>query len=260
LKAGYFFSIFPAPTRSGNIYKLKCLSFILEHPDHGVMIFDTGTPSDSELALFLKESFNINCEAVSWVFNTHIHPDHVGGNHLFKNAKIVLSRKDFEESERIARVVFDNKDLKHYLHTNFTGYHKTFDDFETEQMKLYTKNYWSEEKIGINSRTLYIEDTPKIPDFINIIPTSGHTTFHHSYKIKGKTADYFITGDAVSSRLILNGGKENRLTEPHMDFDKFFESLAFFENQKAFLIPGHDRPFFSTTKQTIKENIFDIDL
>lgn len=53
------------------------------------ILIDTGSPIyESKLIVALKEIY-IKPEEISWIIETHLHPDHVGNNHLFKNAKIV---------------------------------------------------------------------------------------------------------------------------------------------------------------------------
>jgi glyoxylase-like metal-dependent hydrolase (beta-lactamase superfamily II) len=257
LKAGYLFTLFPAPTRNGEVFNLKCMSLVIIDANYGTMIFDTGSPHNPEEFLYsLKHEFDINPDDVKWIFNTHIHPDHIGANSYFKKAKIVFSRNDFEFSRNIAEVVFSDGDLMSYLHEKCPGYRNSFDDFETDNMKYFIKKYWDEEKIGIKSNPSFIEDVPDIPDFIKVIPSFGHTYFHYCFLIKNDLKDIFVTGDAVSTRLTLNGNREIRLLEPHMDFDKYFSTLEKFQEYDGIFVPGHDRPFFSKTKDKIKEQIF----
>ena len=144
MKFGYLFTDFGSKTKNDGYYILKCLSFIVIDPIYGAMIFDTGSPQDIDnLVLQLKKHFNIAPSDIKWVFNTHIHPDHLGANSIFKNAKIIFSRKDFEFSQEMAEVAFSDGDLLQFLLDRCPGYKNYFDDFEANQTKYYLKNYWS---------------------------------------------------------------------------------------------------------------------
>ena len=65
-----------------------------------LIIFDTGFPEGNELADAL-DTLLLDRDDFTYVFNTHIHIDHYGGNRLFRNARNILSKRDyfFSESE-----------------------------------------------------------------------------------------------------------------------------------------------------------------
>jgi len=258
MEFGYFFSDFPSETKDGVKYFLKCLTFVVLSEKYGTILFDTGSPSDSEkLVNILYNKFNIKPEDVKWVFNTHIHPDHVGNNYLYTNAKIILSKRDFEFALAIAEASYKEKDFLSYLHNKCPGYITSFTDFEAEQTKNYIKKYWSVEKIGIGKNAIYIEDNPEIPEFITIIPSFGHTFYHYSYLLNFNDKKIIITGDAISNRLVLDKeDKDVRFLEPHMDFKLYFESLDKLSLNKCLFAPGHDRPFYSNTGIGIKKSKF----
>ena len=260
MEFGYFFSDFPSETREGVKYFLKCLTFLVISEKYGPILFDTGSPSDSEkVKNILYNRFNLKPEDIKWVFNTHIHPDHVGNNYLFTNAKIVLSKKDFEFANDIAIASYKEQNFLQYLHNKCPGYKTSFTEFEANQTKNYIKTYWSIEKIGIGKNAIYIEDKPEIPDFIKIIPSFGHTFFHYCYLIEIENKKIIISGDAVSNRLVLNEEeKDYRLLEPHMDFNLYFDSLLMLNKYTCLFAPGHDRPFYSNTALSIKKSKFSI--
>lgn len=258
MEFGYFFSDFPSEARSGIKYFLKCLTFIVLSDKYGPILFDTGSPADSEKVInILYNKFNLTPKDVTWIFNTHIHPDHVGNNNLYTNAKIVLSKKDFEFALNIANASYSSSNFLEYLHTKCPGYKTSFTEFEANQTKNYIKTYWSIEKIGIGKNAIYIEDNPIIPEFINIIPTAGHTFYHYCYILNFENKKIIITGDALSNRLVLDEEDKNiRFLEPHMDFNLYFQSLDFLKKEKCLFVPGHDRPFYSETGIGIKKYKF----
>lgn len=54
-----------------------------------LILIDSGSPIyESKLLSALEKNF-IKPEDINWLIGTHLHPDHVGNNHLFKNAKII---------------------------------------------------------------------------------------------------------------------------------------------------------------------------
>lgn len=259
MKFGYCFTDFPYNTKNEGIKYLKCTSFVLIDENYGPILFDTGSVFDNTtLTVFLKKNFNLSPDDIRWVFITHIHPDHIGANKFFRKAKLVLSKKDYEFSDKIANVVFADQDLLKYLHENCPGYISSFGQFETERMKKQILKHWNKETIGIDLNPLYIEDSPNIPDFIKIIPTKGHTFYHYSYLIDINPVNILVSGDALSMRMILRESFEDRFLEPHMDFDLYFKSLSKLKKKNTLIIPGHDRPFFSNTLKPIRKNCFNI--
>ena len=260
MKAGYVFTNFPYLSGRNEKKYLKCTSFVLVDKNYGPMIFDGGSVYDSlTLINFLKENFNLTPSDIQWVFTTHIHPDHIGANRFFKNAKLIISKKDYEFARDIANVVFEGGNLLEYLHKNCPGYRTSFSEFEAKRMKMQIEDKWSEKNVGINLNPCYIEDSPIIPDFIKIIPTPGHTFHHYSFLITTNNSKILVAGDALSMRLILRDNHEERLLEPHMDFDKYFNSLEIIKKYDCLIIPGHDRPFFIKSLKAIRKNYFLID-
>ncbi len=261
MEFGYFFTDFPSETREGVKYFLKCLTFIVLSEKYGPIVFDTGSPSDSEkIVHILYNRFNLKPEDIQWVFNTHIHPDHVGNNHLYTKAKIVLSKKDFDFALDIANASYTEDNFLQYLYNKCPGYKTSFTEFEANQTKNYIKTYWSTERIGIGKNAIYIENNIKIPAFIQIIPCYGHTFYHYCYLLTFENKKIIVTGDALSNRLVLDeDDKEGRLLEPHMDFNLYFESLDRLKKEKALFVPGHDRPFSSESGIGIKKYKFNLD-
>jgi glyoxylase-like metal-dependent hydrolase (beta-lactamase superfamily II) len=259
LKASYIFTNFPIFSKTLGKRYLICTSFLIFSPKYGAILFDTGSPYDTDSLLsFINKNYDLSPLDIKWVFNTHIHPDHVGANGFFKKANIILSRKDLNFAAHIAEVVFQNKNLLAYLHANCPGYINTFDDYEAENMKKYIKDCWSDEKLGLNLNPKFIEDNPEIPDFIKIIPSFGHTFNHYSYLLELENINILVSGDALSMRMILKENHDNRYQEPHMDFDSYFKSLDIIKKFSGLIIPGHDRPFFSNTLRSIRKNCFDL--
>ena len=82
MEFGYYFTDFPYNTKNEGTKYLKCTSFIIKDNEYGPIIFDTGSIYDYNTLLdFLKKQFNLLPNDIRWVFITHIHPDHILGEH-----------------------------------------------------------------------------------------------------------------------------------------------------------------------------------
>lgn len=258
MKIGYYFTDFPEFLVSGELKFLKAPVFLYIDDTYGAMLFDTGSIYDTKsLLFFLKNYAKLNPEDIRWIFITHMHPDHTGGNRLFKNAKIVMSRKEYEFTNGIASVVFNNGNLLSYLHEKCPGYKNYFTQHEADNMQRYIENYWSEESLGFHLNPVFIEDNPVIPEVIRILPTFGHTFYHYSYIIELEKIKILIAGDALSMRMILREEEQDeRLLEPHMDFNSYFNSLNEIRKFNGIIVPGHDRPFFSNTLKSLRHHLY----
>jgi glyoxylase-like metal-dependent hydrolase (beta-lactamase superfamily II) len=259
LTAGYFFTDFPYYDKQNNLNSLKCLSFIIIHPVYGPMIFDTGSSYNTDQMVDnLYTFFNLHPDDFKWVFNTHIHPDHMGSNFLFKNATIVFSKKDYEMEEKISKILSTYGDIKSFFKNHCPGYENFYDDDEIVRMRKISNDCWSSERIGMKLNVKFIEDSPSIPPFIKIFRSPGHTHHHYSFKIAHNNKNIYITGDAVSNRQVIRSDINQRMEEPHMDINAYFCTLSEFMKFEGIFIPGHDRPFQFPSRKSIKDNVFEI--
>jgi len=259
LKAGYILTRYPFITQNG-IQSIRCFSFVIYSEKYGGIIFDTGSPDESDIFIDkLKKDFNLYPEDIKWVFNTHlIHPDHIGANNLFKNAEFVYSKNEIRD----VCYIYDKalncsiKDIVTLFHIKYPGYKINCFDFEAESLKIYADKHWPLIKEVIEKNALYIEDNPQIPDFIKIIHTPGHTYNHYSFVIDERI---MISGDALSMRLVLDIKKPQDNFEPHMDFDEYLNTINKIKEFKGLIVPGHDKPFYADTCLSIDKKVFMLD-
>lgn len=61
---------------------------------NGNVLVDTGTGANKEYLFSKLRENGVEPENIELIVNTHCHFDHVGGNHLFPNAKIAIHRLD----------------------------------------------------------------------------------------------------------------------------------------------------------------------
>lgn len=92
--------------------EIPSYGILIEHPD-GLVLFDTGTPMDSaypeiipgpEFGLTWTEedtipsrlaSVGYTPEDIKYVVVSHLHMDHAGDLHLFKNAEVIVSETEY---------------------------------------------------------------------------------------------------------------------------------------------------------------------
>ncbi|MBN2545318.1 MAG: MBL fold metallo-hydrolase [Spirochaetes bacterium] len=256
MKFGYYFTDFPEFSKNEGVKFLKSSVYLIYSEIEGPMLFDTGSVYDTKsLIFFLKNYFNLNPEDINWIFITHLHPDHVGGNRLFKNAKIILSKNEYMFANSIAKTVFNKGNLLKFLLDNCPGYKNFFTQETADNMQRYIENYWSDESLGLHFNHYFIEDNPVIPEIIKILPTFGHTFNHYSYVIENKDLNILIAGDALSMRMVMRDEDEQRFFEPHMDFNLYFKSLKLIKKFEGIIAPGHDRPFYSKNLKSLRNHI-----
>lgn len=265
MRAGYICTNFSLPREKGSPVIIKSFSFLLIHNTYGPIIFDSGAPSEAEsFKAQLKEQFGITPEDINWLFNTHLHPDHIGCNRLCTNAKVFFSGTDFEYTHKMVEIAYNDGDLLTYLQ-NLTGdYKNSITEFDAERIRYFIKTYYPPDQfrtlMGVrDNRALVMEQGAEIPDFITVIRTPGHTVGSLSYKISCGPADFYVTGDAVSNRYAFLSGIKETPRESAMDREKYGESLKMLAQCKGYIVPGHDRPFNSRSLKSIRKCPFELE-
>lgn len=83
------------------------IAYYLEGPEHKIMVDTGGAMPDGvrwmpywrregETPFEALRSIGVSPEDIDIVINTHLHWDHAGNNHLFKNAKFFVQRREHE--------------------------------------------------------------------------------------------------------------------------------------------------------------------
>lgn len=113
----------------------------------------------------LKDA-DITLEEIDTLIYTHLHNDHAGFSHLFKNARIIIQKKEWD------------------LLLNPLPYMMVRRDFDFEVIP--------ELKAG---NTLLIDGDIDITDGVRVLTTPGHTIGHKSVAVNTKKGAVVIVGD-----------------------------------------------------------------
>ncbi len=239
---------------------LKTAFFVLNDTKHGTILFDTGSPYESKRSLELLDTrFGIRPEDVRWVFFTHLHPDHTGLMHQLPNATFVGSAKEFALFDEVAIYLKQGGQMVDILRKLSPNYHKRFEGIESDPMlQEYVLDFWDDKNFHI--KRLAIEECKgRIPEFITPISTHGHFVDCHSYHLKRAHHEFMVTGDALSSRMAFREDIDSQNGEMQLFPEAYVQSKRSLLQFEGIIIPGHDRPFFTDTLESLRKNCFDID-
>ncbi|WP_459195450.1 MBL fold metallo-hydrolase [Wukongibacter baidiensis] len=110
--------------------KFNATSVIIKHREEGYVLFDTGYSRrvfEKDLKMYLYRFFNptfceiedeikahlirdgVALDEVKNVVISHLHPDHIGGLHFFKNSRFIISKEINEKykNNRLRNIIFD---------------------------------------------------------------------------------------------------------------------------------------------------------
>jgi ribonuclease BN (tRNA processing enzyme) len=115
----HLYSLLVPVAVSQSKYRFKFLSAAtVVETSSELVIFDTGFPDGEELIKGLQD-FGLHPDDFGWVFNTHVHIDHFGGNYRFKNAKKVVSRRDYLFQKRWTEALLKTRNKLSYIERSF---------------------------------------------------------------------------------------------------------------------------------------------
>ncbi len=211
--------------------------------DEGNILFDTGlhsggikdpsgTWSDRAIKLCAPQlksedaienrlrEIDMRLEDIHYVVDSHLHWDHIGGNRLFTNSKIIVQRAEF----RFAHYPDS------YAQASFLKNHFDLPDLRYE----------------------LIEGDKKIFDGVHLLLSHGHTPGHQSLLVRlKKTGTVILPGDAIPTRENL---EKNLLPGPVWSAEAAYHSLLRLkdvtqrENGQIFFC--HDAEFAAIAKKS----------
>ncbi len=176
----------------------------------GIYLIDTGTYNTRKILLERLLELGISSTAVNGILLTHSHFDHIENIELFPNAKIYISKLEYDYA--LSREPEKRGDL--YVAKTIL------------------------EKASAEKRVIPIEDNEEVIPGLIAISLPGHTPGSMGYLIKD--AEAIIVGDAVKNAY------EYNKREPGLVFsslNEWIQSIDKISRLASIVIPGHDAPF-----------------
>lgn len=216
-------------------------STLVEFDDGSLAIIDTGMADNPDL-LEQLEDMGYRPSDFSLVLNTHLHPDHIGGNRHFTNARIFISRKELAYYQSLEGLRLASGEAtaipKNVLH---------------QEMQKMRERYPMAELIGVLDQVEFLEDHPLLPWDIKLISAAGHSIDDRAVFLQGRTKNVLVAGDALYHRDLW---RDPSLPDIHLSEDLFRRSARQLSKFKGIIIPGHDFAFDNETRAYLAANKF----
>lgn len=226
-------------------------STVIEFDDGPLAIIDTGMSGNPDLLENLEEAGYSPLD-FSLVINTHIHPDHVGGNRLFKNARILISRQELTYEQNCNRVLRETEDPVAALRR--LGRH--VDDRElvlSRELKRLAEECPADELVGDPEQIEFFEDLPLLPKGFSVRCVPGHSLDSRALVLENKCQSALVAGDALYHRDLWRKKTTGAL---HYKVDLFMRSARQISRFRGIIIPGHDHAFDNLTQRYLADNTF----
>jgi glyoxylase-like metal-dependent hydrolase (beta-lactamase superfamily II) len=123
-----------------------------------LIIFDTGFPNGHELAAALR-GFSLDPLDFTLVFHTHMHIDHCGGDRLFRNARIVLSREESRFQKQWREGFNMAEDRAGFVLNSFPNLSKQEAGVMSDMLSAIKKIYWDDRNMEDRQRITYVVKT-----------------------------------------------------------------------------------------------------
>lgn len=216
-------------------------STIVEFDDGSLAIIDTGMADNPDL-LDQLDDMGYKPSDFSLVFNTHLHPDHIGGNRHFTNARIFISRKELAYYQSLEGLRLASGQA--------AAIPKKVLNQEMQKMR---ERYHVADLIGTPDQIEFLEDHPRLPCDIKLIPASGHSIDDHAVFLQGSTQNVLVAGDALYHRDLW---RIPSLPDIHLSENLFRCSAQQLSEFQGIIIPGHDLAFDNATRAYLSANKF----
>lgn len=224
-------------------------SAIVDIPDYGLAIIDTGSPGNSGLLEELEE-LGYTPADFRLVINTHLHVDHIGGNRHFTNARILISRQELDFERNFARILRDSEDPLATLNSMGRYLGESSQELATNLIEL-VEEYPSAALIGDHRQIEFFEDEPDLPKDISLLQVPGHSVDSRAVLIQGKLRRAVAAGDALYHRDLW---RQDTLAAIHNNAQQFQQSAEIIASFPDIIIPGHDRIFDNLTGQYLRDD------
>jgi N-acyl homoserine lactone hydrolase len=219
-------------------------AYLIEHPK-GTALFDTGMHPDCQrnpearVGRRVAELFSFDYHPgeeisarlaaigrdparIDLIINSHFHFDHVGGNALVPNARMVVQRREWEagiDPDIAARRGFDRRDFDlGHKRLLVDGEHDVFGDGS-----------------------------------VVCCPTPGHTPGHQSLRVRLAAGEVVLAADACYFCRTLRERRLPKFADDHEAMHASLDRLAHLEQRGARIFFGHDVEFWRGVPQAPAE-------
>lgn len=229
---------------------------IIEHPTHGIILYDTGYTEDfyevtksfpeklyaivtpvfckHENGLTQLRKNGIDPKDVKYVFISHLHADHMCGLRHFENAKYIYSKDNYDHVSTLNRFFrLKNAFLKDLLPSDFLDRATAVESFATK--KLGTEFFPFEAGYDI------LGDGSLIA-----VELVGHTRGHMGLALKTEKGYVLLAGDAVWSsesyrQKIMPHAITKLIIANWEQYAKAVNQLnaAYVNNKELYILPSH---------------------
>ena len=213
---------------------------ILARDGKEVMLLDTGYHRQEKELLNQLEKRGLTADSVTLVANTHLHFDHSHNNSLFRKAKILCSRREYEWMTGLCRLMtldeVNLEDIYHYYPELRSSAHGPKRIWAIVRI---VRRIWGIERLGSMDQFLWLEES-RLPDGMSAVPTPGHVPHHYSFAFNTGEGAIIVAGDAVVTR---GDEDEDTTTFPPANRNQYAETKKKLLGFAGGIIPGHDVPF-----------------
>jgi glyoxylase-like metal-dependent hydrolase (beta-lactamase superfamily II) len=128
-----------APLDPTDCVSIPTTSFLIDHPEAGYILYDTGWTSRTRLTFPTSpreyivntlDRIGVKPEEINYVILSHLHMDHAGNLEPFKNAEIFVSENEFLQ---VASLFLQNKIQHPYMVSDIAAWSKQ--DFKWHLIK-----------------------------------------------------------------------------------------------------------------------------
>lgn len=241
------------PTKNIIIRDIPVNSTVLELADETLAIMDTGMAENPQLLLELKQ-LGLQPGDFQLVINTHLHCDHIGGNRLFKNARILISRKEYEYESAFNRLL---QECSNPIKALIVAERET-DAGEpnfAEALKDLACRYPVYDIAGDLEQIEFLEDHPSLPPGVSMLEVPGHSIDSRAILLRENEKEALIAGDAFYHRDLWRIAPFKGVNYHDGLYQKSALKIAGF---KGIIIPGHDYAFDNRSGEYLQEDSFEI--
>lgn len=204
------------------------------------IIVDTGLQYHRKSLISAISNRNLDLNDIDMVINTHLHIDHCGNNALFKRARYIFHKAEYEFLGAVANL--PREKIEEIMP-------KYYPDLSPNQLRAFSGlmvrhsqalEYLSDPEV--KRRLFLVEDQVEISTGVSLIMTPGHTHGHISVLVKDRTKNsrICIAGDAWATHEQSAPGiiAPFKLTA---DIQQFTRNKKNIESCSDIIIPGHDK-------------------